>query len=82
MKKLILLCMCLFIISCTNSENAFKFLSNEGYTEIEMTGYKWFSCSNDDCFRTGFKARNMNGKVVEGTVCEGLVFKGKTLRFD
>jgi len=82
MKKFILLCICLFIVSCTNSENVSKFLDNEGYTEIQMTGYNWLSCSKDDWYHTGFKARNIKGNLVEGTVCEGLLFKGKTIRFE
>jgi hypothetical protein len=82
MKKLFVLCFCLLIVSCTNSKNVSKFLDKEGYTEIEITGYQWFSCSKDDWFHTGFKATNMKGNVVEGTVCEGLLFKGKTIRFE
>jgi hypothetical protein len=82
MKKLIIIFIMIFSVSCTNNQGAKELLEKEGYTEIEMTGYSWFSCSKDDIFHTGFKARNMKGNVIEGTVCEGLLFKGKTIRFE
>jgi hypothetical protein len=81
MKKLFIIFILLFCINCTNEKGAKDLLEKEGYTEIEMTGYNWFSCSKDDSFHTGFKARNMKGNIVEGTVCESLFFKDKTIRF-
>ena len=69
-------------LSCTNDQSAKELLENEGYKNIQMTGYKFFSCSKDDFFHTGFSAINANGKFVSGTVCEGFLFKGKTIRFD
>lgn len=41
-----------------------------------------FGCSEDDTYQTEFKARNISsGKTVKGVVCEGLLFKGSTIRF-
>lgn len=80
MKKLFFIIF-VFLISCTNPQGTKELLEKEGYTDIEMTGYQLFSCSKDDVFHTGFKARNVRGLFVEGTVCEGII-KGKTIRFD
>lgn len=38
-------------------------------------------CGDDDTFSTGFKAKNVNGKVVQGVVCSGLIFKNSTIRW-
>lgn len=81
MKKLLLVIMVSFIIGCTNSNSATELLEKEGYTDIEMTGYSWFGCSEDDFYHTGFKAKK-NGKEITGTVCEGFLFKGKTIRYE
>ena len=76
----------LFIVSfgtvgCTREDSAERTLRQNGFTEIELTGYSVFSCSEDDTFRTGFRAKAVNGEIIEGTVCEGLL-KGKTIRLD
>ncbi len=72
----------LFILSgCTKPEATKRILEREGYQEISITGYRWFSCSDDDFWQTGFVAKK-NGQIVRGTVCAGLLFKGSTVRFD
>ena len=58
-----------------------RFLENQGYSEIKMTGYKFWGCGNGDIFKESFIAINGNGKEVSGIVCWGL-FKGKTPRFN
>ncbi len=78
-----LLFMCYIILtmaSCTNVGGAEELLRKEGYTDVEITGYRFFDCSKDDTFHTGFKAKK-NGNVITGVVCEGLL-KGKTIRYD
>lgn len=60
-------------ISCTDKDNATRILEEQGYTEIEITGYSPFSCSEDDIISTGFKAKSPSGKWVKGTVCSGLL---------
>lgn len=80
--KLILLAIVIITLtSCTNSSDAFKALDGMGFTNIEVTGYQPFACSQDDFYHTGFKATNPNGKIVTGTVCSGIFFKNSTVRF-
>ncbi len=66
---------------CTRVGNAERILTEQGYTNIEAGGYGWLSCSEDDVFKTEFKATSPAGKTVTGTVCSGW-FKGGTIRFD
>jgi hypothetical protein len=81
MKKYLVLVLFVALLSCTNEQGAREVLEIDGFTNIEITGYKFFSCSKDDFYHTGFIAEK-NGRTVEGTVCEGLLFKGKTIRFE
>ena len=57
-----------------------SFLEYQGYSDINLTGYEYFSCGHGDLFKDGFTALNTQGKPVNGVVCAGL-FKGKTIRF-
>lgn len=66
---------------CTNSSDAHRALESSGYTDVRITGYDFFACSEDDFFHTGFAAKNPNGVEVQGTVCSGLLFKNATIRF-
>lgn len=66
--------------ACTSPNTAREILEAEGYTNIEITGYKPFACSDDDDLHTGFRARGVNGRLVEGTVCCGLFAKDCTTR--
>lgn len=79
MNKLILILLVAVAIGCTNPSQAREVLADEGYTDIEMTGYRFFGCSDDDEVRDGFRARR-DGRVVEGVVCCGLLFKDCTVR--
>jgi hypothetical protein len=70
------------LIGCTNKGGAEKVLKQSGYHPIEVGGYGFFDCSDDDTYRTRFKAYSPDSTmIVEGCVCEGL-FKGKTIRLD
>lgn len=80
MKKILFACSIILLASCTDSSDARRVLENDGYTDIEMTGYRPFMCSDDDTYKTGFKAKK-NGHVVTGAVCGGLL-KGNTIRLD
>ena len=71
----------ILMTGCTSQSDAERALSAESYTNIQYTGYDFFSCSKDDFFHTGFTAENANGKRVEGTVCSGLLFKSATIRY-
>ena len=57
-----------------------SFLETQGYSEVVLTGYQFFSCGRGDVYRDGFLATNSNGKTVVGVVCSGFL-KGKTIRF-
>ena len=84
MKKVFLVVACLFALSlsaCSNSEDAYRALSNAGYTNITTKGYDWFACGQDDFYHTKFTATNPSGKQVNGVVCSGLLFKSATIRF-
>lgn len=69
------------LAGCTAPERAKKVLEDQGYTNVETTGYAWFDCGQDDAFATEFKALSPVGRPVEGAVCSGW-FKGNTVRID
>lgn len=77
----IVFCLLLFFVGCTDKKGTQKLLEQEGYIKVEITGLNFLSCGQYDWFRTGFIAYK-NDKRISGTVCKGLLFKGKTIRFD
>jgi hypothetical protein len=63
MKRLLIaVAFVLFIGGCTDSDNAQRILSQNGYTNISMTGYNFFSCSEGDFYNSGFRALSPDGK--------------------
>lgn len=81
-RVLILLVFFLWICGCTNENDAVRILSENGYKDIQMTGYKFFACSQEDFYHTGFQATSPSGRSVSGTVCAGVLFKNSTIRFE
>jgi len=82
MKTLLIGLTALLLLSgCTNKNDMDRALEAQGFTNIQETGYNFFSCSQDDFYHSGFKATNAQGKSVEGTVCSGILFKSATIRF-
>lgn len=82
MKKILIAIAAVVALSgCTDAENANRILENNGYENIQITGYNWFGCSEDDFQHTGFTATGPTGKPVNGTVCSGIFFKNSTIRF-
>lgn len=71
----------LALAACSDGDTARRVLIQQGYTEIEITGYSPFSCGKDDSFATGFVATSPAGIRISGTVCSAF-FKGATIRFD
>lgn len=69
------------LAGCTDTNGAKQALAQAGYTNVEITGYTFWGCSDRDTFHTGFKATGPNGHPVKGVVCSG-IFKGKTIRLD
>ncbi|UNY41085.1 lipoprotein [Klebsiella phage KP185] len=82
MKKILITTLAFMMIGCTDADNATRVLDNAGFTDIKITGYKFFSCSEDDFQHTGFTAIGPTGKPVNGTVCSGLFLKNSTIRYE
>lgn len=80
-KIFILILLLISSCNCTNEKDADRALKALGFTEVQVTGYNWFACSEDDWYHTGFKAINPKGELIYGTVCSGLLFKNSTVRF-
>ena len=80
--RIVLILAALLLAACTSPESATRVLTSNGYTDVRMTGYNFFACSQDDVFHTGFEAKSPNGTPVKGTVCAGLIFKNSTIRFE
>jgi hypothetical protein len=69
------------MFSCTpNDTTATKALQSMGFTNIQLTGYEFTSCSKEDELNTGFTATNAQGQSVSGVVCCGWL-KDCTVRF-
>lgn len=81
MKRFIFAVAFLALAGCTDSTKATRVLEQQGFKEINITGYSPFACSDSDTFSTGFEATSPNGSRVRGTVCSGIL-KGATVRFD
>lgn len=81
MKKFISIIAIVMISGCTDPQGAKEVLEAQGFTDIKTTGYKMFMCSEKEVYSTGFVAKNINGKTVEGSVCAGMFFKGSTIRY-
>ena len=82
MKRLLLIALLsLFTVSCTDESSSREVLTGAGYTQINFTGYEFWSCAKDDTYHTGFTAKGPSGVQVKGVVCCGLFFKGCTIRF-
>lgn len=84
MKYLTLLLLILLLSSCLSSPEDFEKgkeqLEQQGYTEVENTGYATWCCGKEDNYKTGFKCKNKQNKVVEGCFCSSWS-KGLTIRF-
>lgn len=82
MKIVFILALALLLSSCTDGKNAERVLTAQGFTDIEITGYRWFGCGDEDEFHTGFRAKSIVSKQsINGVYCSGW-FKAGTIRFD
>lgn len=80
--RLILAAVCaVAIAACSSSNDAQRALNGAGYTNINITGYRWTGCSESDEFSTGFEATGPSGVRTSGVVCSHW-FKGSTIRTD
>ena len=81
MKALIAIVLCVILLSsCSGASASEILLEEQGYTNVEITGFNLFACSEDDMYRYNFTATNPNGKQVKGVVCSAPL-KGSTIRF-
>lgn len=81
MKRILLGLSVAILAGCTSSDGATRALDSAGYSQIQITGFRFFGCGEDDNFRTGFAAVGPTGKSVTGVVCGGFL-KGSTIRLD
>ena len=82
----------LIVISITVPTSIFMGWSNEaktvevleanGYTGIEITGWRPWMANENDWYSTGFRATAPNGRRVSGAVTGGGWFRGYTVRLD
>ena len=80
--SLLLLLIVIFLDSCSDPSTSRRILEENGYTDIQITGYKWVGCSNDDDYTTGFQAISPAGALISGTVCSSMFWKNATIRFN
>lgn len=71
MYRYVVIAAALALAGCTNSTAAEKALLDHGYTDIETTGFRWNACYMP-MTSTGFRAKNSQGRVVQGVACEGM----------
>lgn len=77
MKYLLLLV--LILTACTDEPRSRRVLEEAGYTDITLTGYSHWSCSDSDTYSTGFNAKGPTGRHTSGAVCCGTM-KNCTIR--
>lgn len=80
-KKMIVALFPLMMLGCGNvsNETAQRVLADEGYHDIQMTGYSHFGCGEDDAYKSSFTAKrwvlqgdgSRTERTVEGTLCCG-----------
>lgn len=88
MKKIIYLVIAVAILffvasnmGATDVPGATKTLERNGYKPISVGGYDWGGGSDNDVYKTHFKAVAQNGDTVEGCVTRGWR-KGNTIRLN
>ncbi|MCP1376020.1 hypothetical protein [Dyella lutea] len=81
-RSLLLAIALLALTACTDNETAARALHGAGYSDVQLTGYRWIGCGKDDDFSTGFKAKGPTGVPVTGVVCSSWFGKGATVRQD
>lgn len=88
MRLRLLLCLAALLVmfgcagdSFLSPARAKDFLQHQGYTDVETTGPRDAFCGQNGPGAVGFKAKNPNGIVVTGAVCEGFN-SGKVILLD
>lgn len=63
-------------------EDQTAIVESYGFTQVQMGGYAWFGCSEEDDVSVQFTATSPTGQHVKGVFCSGLTEfdKGATVR--
>ncbi len=80
MKKMILIAAILATGCQVSQSDADKTFRAYGFTNVQLTGYSFFGCEEDNTFRSNFTATGPTGQPVSGAICCGWVF-GCHLKF-
>lgn len=62
--------------------DAKRAIEAHGITNVEIGGYAFWGCSEDDKLRSKWTGIGSNGQPISGVICGGLLFKGYTVRFN
>ena len=70
-------------VACTDNASTRNLLQDQGYTNVQTTGYALGGCGKGDQYHTTFTATSPSGTGVSGIVCGGFRrgSKGSTVRF-
>ncbi len=68
------------VAAYSSDDKEAKALQRQGFTNIRVGGWSPLSCSDSDLTAKSFKAKNPQGREVEGVICCG-VLKGCTVRW-
>jgi len=77
--KLILLILLLSLMSCVNADRMYEVIEQDGVESVEITGYAWTGCGEDDSIKQKFIGIK-NNKPVSGVICGGIL-KAYTVRY-
>ena len=81
MLKMLLPIIALLFVSCfTDPEGTISILHRKGYTNVQITSYRPFSCWKNEQ-ATGFIAKNPSGHYVKGCACKN-IFTGTRIKID
>ena len=80
--RILLFAIVVLLAGCTKPDESIRLLTSQGMSDVKITGYNFFGCSQDDVYSTGFAAKGQDGSNISGTVCSGFIFKGATIRYD
>lgn len=68
--------------ACSDKKVGYELLPALGMKEPQYQGFGWFDCGELDWYRSRYTAVYPDGKRRRVTICEGLLFKERTVRYD
>ncbi|MEM9103952.1 MAG: hypothetical protein AAGB12_16710 [Pseudomonadota bacterium] len=57
--------------ACTDANRTMSVLEKNGFSEIEILGFRSAGCPSNFDFSTEFRAKDKNGDIQTGVVCSG-----------